>query len=98
MGSKNKNGDYVIPDSVKNYDGEPLYILVSLWCKLQEKWISRNDIAEAFGINLRRASFKLIYREEKKKFHFVSDMLVMVTCIISALRFSFMMLTSRLFR
>ncbi|EFA6016040.1 CaiF/GrlA family transcriptional regulator, partial [Escherichia coli] len=22
MGSKNKNGDYVIPDSVKNYDGE----------------------------------------------------------------------------
>ncbi|EEY2812093.1 CaiF/GrlA family transcriptional regulator, partial [Escherichia coli] len=23
MGSKNKNGDYVIPDSVKNYDGEP---------------------------------------------------------------------------
>ncbi|EIG4246344.1 CaiF/GrlA family transcriptional regulator, partial [Escherichia coli] len=28
MGSKNKNGDYVIPDSVKNYDGEPLYILV----------------------------------------------------------------------
>ncbi|WP_250206541.1 CaiF/GrlA family transcriptional regulator, partial [Escherichia coli] len=27
MGSKNKNGDYVIPDSVKNYDGEPLYIL-----------------------------------------------------------------------
>ncbi|EEQ6849341.1 type III secretion system LEE transcriptional regulator GrlA, partial [Escherichia coli] len=47
MGSKNKNGDYVIPDSVKNYDGEPLYILVSLWCKLQEKWISRNDIAEA---------------------------------------------------
>lgn len=30
MESKNKNGDYVIPDSVKNYDGEPLYILVSL--------------------------------------------------------------------
>ncbi|EER1091159.1 CaiF/GrlA family transcriptional regulator, partial [Escherichia coli] len=27
MESKNKNGDYVIPDSVKNYDGEPLYIL-----------------------------------------------------------------------
>ncbi|EOQ9669778.1 CaiF/GrlA family transcriptional regulator, partial [Escherichia coli] len=26
MESKNKNGDYVIPDSVKNYDGEPLYI------------------------------------------------------------------------
>ncbi|EOR9212386.1 CaiF/GrlA family transcriptional regulator, partial [Escherichia coli] len=25
MESKNKNGDYVIPDSVKNYDGEPLY-------------------------------------------------------------------------
>ncbi|EOQ7587979.1 CaiF/GrlA family transcriptional regulator, partial [Escherichia coli] len=24
MESKNKNGDYVIPDSVKNYDGEPL--------------------------------------------------------------------------
>ncbi|EEC9322734.1 CaiF/GrlA family transcriptional regulator, partial [Escherichia coli] len=23
MESKNKNGDYVIPDSVKNYDGEP---------------------------------------------------------------------------
>ncbi|WP_250192440.1 CaiF/GrlA family transcriptional regulator, partial [Escherichia coli] len=22
MESKNKNGDYVIPDSVKNYDGE----------------------------------------------------------------------------
>lgn len=99
MESKNKNGDYVIPDSVKNYDGEPLYILVSLWCKLQEKWISRNDIAEAFGINLRRASFIITYiSRRKKKFHFVSDMLVMVTCIISALRFSFMMLTSRLFR
>ncbi|EEY3923368.1 CaiF/GrlA family transcriptional regulator, partial [Escherichia coli] len=38
MESKNKNGDYIVPDSVKSYDGEPLYILVSLWCKLQEKW------------------------------------------------------------
>ncbi|WXP38976.1 type III secretion system LEE transcriptional regulator GrlA [Escherichia coli] len=67
MESKNKNGDYVIPDSVKNYDGEPLYILVSLWCKLQEKWISRNDIAEAFGINLRRASFIITYISRRKE-------------------------------
>ncbi|EED1640179.1 type III secretion system LEE transcriptional regulator GrlA, partial [Escherichia coli] len=47
--------------------GEPLYILVSLWCKLQEKWISRNDIAEAFGINLRRASFIITYISRRKE-------------------------------
>lgn len=99
MESKNKNGDYIVPDSVKSYDGEPLYILVSLWCKLQEKWISRNDIAEAFGINLRRASFIITYiSRRKEKFHFVSDMSVMVTCIINASRFSFMMLISKPFR
>ena len=76
MESKNKNGDYVIPDSVKNYDGEPLYILVSLWCKLQEKWISRNDIAEAFGINLRRASFIITYIFKRKVKGFLHSFII----------------------
>ncbi len=30
-------------------------------------WISRNDIAEAFGINLRRASFIITYISRRKE-------------------------------
>lgn len=60
-----KKDDITLPESLSIYADEPLYILVSIWCKMQNKWISRNDITEAFGINLRRALSCHIYQDEK---------------------------------
>ncbi|AXC81873.1 CaiF/GrlA family transcriptional regulator [Salmonella enterica subsp. salamae] len=61
-----KKDDITLPESLSIYADEPLYILVSIWCKMQNKWISRNDITEAFGINLRRASFIMSYISRRK--------------------------------
>lgn len=36
-----------IPVSVRQYAGEPLYIIVAHWCLLQQNWVQRNQIAEA---------------------------------------------------
>lgn len=37
-----------IPESVRQYADEPLYIIVAHWCLLQQNWVQRNQIAEAF--------------------------------------------------
>lgn len=50
-----------IPESVRRYSGEPLYILVALWCRQQQGWISRNQISQAFRVTARRASYLLSY-------------------------------------
>lgn len=49
-----------IPESVRQYADEPLYIIVAHWCLLQQNWVQRNQIAEAFHITARRASYLII--------------------------------------
>ncbi|EDW6066284.1 CaiF/GrlA family transcriptional regulator [Salmonella enterica subsp. enterica serovar Oslo] len=51
----------IIPESVSQYNQQPLYIIIALWCQQQKRWINRNDIAGAFYLPVRRASFYLSY-------------------------------------
>ncbi|EBI1927242.1 CaiF/GrlA family transcriptional regulator, partial [Salmonella enterica] len=54
-----------IPESVRQYAGEPLYILVAHWCVQQQDWVQRNQISEAFHITPRRASYLIAYLRNK---------------------------------
>lgn len=54
-----------IPESVRQYSGEPLYILVAHWCRQQKGWVQRNQISEAFHITSRRASYLVTYLRNK---------------------------------
>ncbi|EBW7152293.1 CaiF/GrlA family transcriptional regulator [Citrobacter braakii] len=63
-GQKNHDACF-IPESVRQYAGEPLYILVAHWCLLQQDWVQRNQISEAFHITARRASYLMAYLRNK---------------------------------
>lgn len=55
-----------IPECVRQYAGEPLYILVAHWCRQQKGgWVQRNQISEAFRITARRASYLISYLRNK---------------------------------
>ncbi|WP_079900079.1 CaiF/GrlA family transcriptional regulator [Salmonella enterica] len=54
-----------IPENVRQYAGEPLYIIVAHWCLLQQNWVQRNQISEAFHITARRASYLIAYLRSK---------------------------------
>lgn len=54
-----------IPENVRQYAGEPLYIIVAHWCLLQQDWVHRNQISEAFRITARRASYLMAYLRNK---------------------------------
>ncbi|ECI0839859.1 CaiF/GrlA family transcriptional regulator [Salmonella enterica] len=54
-----------IPECVRQYNGEPLYILVAHWCLLQQNWVQRSQISEAFRITPRRASYLISYLRNK---------------------------------
>ncbi|ECV2982728.1 CaiF/GrlA family transcriptional regulator [Salmonella enterica] len=54
-----------IPECVRKYNGEPLYILVAYWCQQQKGWVQRNQISEAFHITVRRASYLISYLRNK---------------------------------
>ncbi|EFT2485809.1 CaiF/GrlA family transcriptional regulator [Salmonella enterica] len=54
-----------IPECVRKYSGEPLYILVAHWCLQQQKWVQRKQISEAFHITARRASYLISYMRNK---------------------------------
>ncbi|WP_336285979.1 CaiF/GrlA family transcriptional regulator [Citrobacter arsenatis] len=56
-----------IPESVSKYIGCPLYIIIALWCQQQNRWINRNDIAQAFSIPVRKASFQLSYMTRRPR-------------------------------
>ncbi|EBS4103897.1 CaiF/GrlA family transcriptional regulator [Salmonella enterica subsp. enterica] len=56
-----------VPECVRQYTGEPLYILVAWWCYQQQDWLRRTQIAEAFHIPLRRASYLMAYLRNKTK-------------------------------
>ncbi|EDI1752880.1 CaiF/GrlA family transcriptional regulator [Salmonella enterica] len=54
-----------IPECVRQYNGEPLYILVAHWCLQQKDWVQRSQISEAFRITPRRASYLISYLRNK---------------------------------
>ncbi|HAF1610026.1 TPA: CaiF/GrlA family transcriptional regulator [Salmonella enterica] len=68
---------FVIPPSLQEHASEPLYILVALWAQQQNRWVSRTEVREAFGIADRRASFQISYISRQNK---------RVTCRIRAIR------------
>ncbi|ECB4607779.1 CaiF/GrlA family transcriptional regulator [Salmonella enterica] len=63
-GQTNHDACY-IPECVRKYSGEPLYILVAHWCLLQQNWVQRSQISEAFHITARRASYLMSYLRNK---------------------------------
>ncbi|EBL9224668.1 CaiF/GrlA family transcriptional regulator [Salmonella enterica] len=54
-----------IPENVRQYTGEPLYIIVVHWCQQQQDWVQRGQISEAFHITARRASYLISYLRNK---------------------------------
>ncbi|ENK5169458.1 CaiF/GrlA family transcriptional regulator [Citrobacter freundii] len=56
-----------IPESVRQYHGEPLYILVAWWCMQQHNWVNRCQISEAFRIPVQRASYLMAYVRNKTR-------------------------------
>lgn len=74
MLNQSDHGQTIIPESVSQYYQQPLYIIIALWCQQQNRWINRNDIAEAFSIPVRRASFQLSYISRRpQNIHFRSQ-------------------------
>lgn len=63
-GQTNHDACY-IPECVRQHNGEPLYILVAHWCLLQQDWVQRSQISEAFHITARRASYLMSYLRNK---------------------------------
>ncbi|EGY1755072.1 CaiF/GrlA family transcriptional regulator [Salmonella enterica] len=63
-GQANHDACY-IPESVRQYAGEPLYILAAHWCLQQQGWVQRKQISEAFHITARRASYLMAYMRNK---------------------------------
>ncbi|EAN8329420.1 CaiF/GrlA family transcriptional regulator [Salmonella enterica] len=59
--SQSNHDSYFLPEGLEVWAGEPLYILVALWCMHKSDWVNRNQIAEAFGTGCRRASMVLGY-------------------------------------
>ncbi|ECD6344322.1 CaiF/GrlA family transcriptional regulator [Salmonella enterica subsp. enterica serovar Newport] len=58
---------YTIPSCMAEWADEPLYLVVARWGLYQQKWINRNEIAEVFHMQGRRASFQLSYISRKKE-------------------------------
>ncbi|AOV97665.1 hypothetical protein A9798_12365 [Edwardsiella hoshinae] len=56
----------LVPLGLEAYRERPLYVLVAQWCLRQEGWVNRNQIAAAFGISARSATFQLTYLARKK--------------------------------
>ncbi|VTO29833.1 Protein of uncharacterised function (DUF1401) [Klebsiella pneumoniae] len=56
-----------IPESVRQYRGEPLYILVAWWCLQQHDWVNRSQISEAFRVPVQRASYLMAYLRNKTR-------------------------------
>ncbi|EBV1309305.1 CaiF/GrlA family transcriptional regulator, partial [Salmonella enterica subsp. enterica serovar Typhimurium] len=54
-----------VPECVRQYSCEPLYILVAHWCLQQKDWVQRSQISEAFRITPRRASYLISYLRNK---------------------------------
>ncbi|ECF2367707.1 TPA: CaiF/GrlA family transcriptional regulator [Salmonella enterica] len=57
----------VVPAGLEAWSERPLYILVAHWCRQQGDWVSRRDVAQAFGISEASATFQLTYLVRKKE-------------------------------
>ncbi|ECA1898316.1 TPA: CaiF/GrlA family transcriptional regulator [Salmonella enterica subsp. enterica serovar Muenchen] len=57
---------FVVPSGLEAWADRPLYILVAQWCLRHGGWVSRRDIAQAFGISERGATYQLTYLARKK--------------------------------
>ncbi|ENE8569052.1 CaiF/GrlA family transcriptional regulator [Salmonella enterica] len=63
--SQSNHESCFIPECVRQYKDEPLYIIVAWWCLYQQGWVHRQQIAEAFRIPGRRASYLIAYLRNK---------------------------------
>ncbi|HDC1420831.1 TPA: CaiF/GrlA family transcriptional regulator [Salmonella enterica] len=61
----NHEGCY-IPRGMEGYADQPIYIIVALWCLNEKAWVNRNDIARAFKLSERKASYQLSYLTKKR--------------------------------
>ncbi|EBG0215838.1 CaiF/GrlA family transcriptional regulator [Salmonella enterica subsp. enterica serovar Louisiana] len=61
----NYEGRY-LPEGMEIYANCPFFIIVALWCLHRNTWVNRNDIARAFKLSDRKASFQLSYLMNKK--------------------------------
>ncbi|EDV9210771.1 CaiF/GrlA family transcriptional regulator [Salmonella enterica] len=57
---------YVLPDGMELWADDPLYLVIARWCLQLGRWVNRNDIARAFHLPERRASYQLSYISRKK--------------------------------
>ncbi|EAX5651229.1 CaiF/GrlA family transcriptional regulator [Salmonella enterica] len=57
----------LVPAGLEAWADRPLYILVAQWCLRHGGWVSRRDIAQAFGISERGATYQLTYLVRKKE-------------------------------
>lgn len=64
--AQSNHDSFSIPQSLRQYADEPLYILIALWAQQQNRWICRTDISEVFEITPQRASFQVSYISKKK--------------------------------
>lgn len=55
-----------LPRGMEVYAKHPIYIIVALWCLNKKTWVNRNDIARAFKLSERKASFQLAYLMKKR--------------------------------
>ncbi|ECF5934422.1 CaiF/GrlA family transcriptional regulator [Salmonella enterica subsp. diarizonae] len=46
-----------IPECVRQYNGEPLYILVAHWCLLQQNWVQRSQMK----LGMKNRLYELLY-------------------------------------
>lgn len=63
--SQSNHHDYRLPAGMECREGEPLYLAISRWCLKEGRWISLGDIALAFGLQPRRASYQMSYITRK---------------------------------
>ncbi|EJA8226182.1 CaiF/GrlA family transcriptional regulator [Salmonella enterica] len=66
MTKQNNHEGRYLPEGMEIYANCPFFIIVALWCLHRNTWVNRNDIARAFKLSDRKASFQLSYLMNKK--------------------------------
>ncbi|HFG2502397.1 TPA: CaiF/GrlA family transcriptional regulator [Salmonella enterica] len=66
MTKQNNHEGRYLPEGMEIYANWPFFIIVALWCLHRNTWVNRNDIARAFKLSDRKASFQLSYLMNKK--------------------------------
>ncbi|EAO1992441.1 CaiF/GrlA family transcriptional regulator [Salmonella enterica] len=65
--TQSNHDTFRIPPGLEQYVGEPLYILVALWCQREQRWINRNELMQVFCLSERRASHQISYITRRKE-------------------------------